>query len=357
VKIPLFYRPKPTFGLDIGHSTIKLMQVDSGREKNHVLGYGYANFDPNAIADGEIVKPELLTDAIKPLMKQLIFGKLSTNRLCAAIPSRHAYTRLLSLPVMNIPDLAEAAKLEAEQYIPVPLDQLYIEYEPFGNISGSKQDTNQSVLMVAVPKRIIDSYLAWFESINLETALIETNLLSFSRLIKNIYKEQPPSIIIDFGAESCELAIHDQTIRLTSTIAFGGNHVTERISKILNTNTEKAHRVKVHYGIASSKWQKELAEGLQELLTGLATEIQKMMRYYRERTDKKVPIETIIITGGGANLPGLADFLSHLTGIPVSTCNPWEKLVLKSIQPPHVTERTLYNTAFGLALYNEEKND
>jgi type IV pilus assembly protein PilM len=356
MKNSIFYKPKQLFGLDIGHSTIKLVQIDAHAQNMQIKGYGYANFDSSAITSGEIVKPDLLTKSIKPLMDQLVFGRLTTNRIAASVPSRFAYTRLLNLPIMKQKDLFEAARLEAEQYIPVPLDDLYIEYENIKSTNTAKENSTQPVLMVAIPKKIVDSYVAWFNSINLETALIETNL-SFSRLIKNIYREQKPTIVIDFGEESCELAIHDQTVRLTSTIAFGGNQLTSQISKILKTDLEKAHKVKIRYGIATSKWQRDLAHGLQSLLTILANEVQKMMRYYRERTDNQIQIESIVITGGGANLPGLADFLSHLAGVDVTICSPWESFVLKSIQPPHITEKTLYNTAFGLALYSEANND
>ena len=82
----------------------------------------------------------------------------------------------------------------------------------------------------------------------------------------------------------------------------------------------------------------------------MVTEIKKMVRYYQERTGEDRKLEQVIILGGGANMPGLADYLTDKIRLPTRMCNPWLNLSFGDLQPPHELEKTLYATAAGLAL-------
>ena len=163
-------------------------------------------------------------------------------------------------------------------------------------------------------------------------------------------------MVIDFGARSSDLAIYDTAVRLTSTVETGGDNITRTIAVALKLSNQEATQLKIRYGIGKSRWQGRLATALQPILSDFATEVQKMMRYYLQHNAGQKAVDHIILVGGGANMPGLADFLSHLTGVPTQICNPWSKLIVKPLQPPTPSETTIYATALGLAL-KETVND
>lgn len=350
MQVPLFYRSKQTFGLDIGRTTIKIAQVKKTRDQVQAIGYGYAHFDKNAITNGQITDIKPVAEAIKSILQEKSTGKITASRVMMSVPMANSYTRIVTLPLMPSKDLLEAVKLEAEQYIPVESKNLYIEYSVL-----SKDKTNLTILVVAVPKKVIDSHVALCEGLGLEVAAIEPNMFSNLRSVEFNCTKPEPKIVIDFGAHSSDLAIYDTAIRLTSTIATGGDNITEAIAAGLRVTTEEAHRIKIRYGIAKSRWQVQLASILQPILSNFANEVQKTMRYYHEHTEGKTDIGEIFMVGGGANMPGVSDFLSHLTGVDVRTCDPWKNLAVKPLQPPHPAETTIYATAVGLAL--RESND
>lgn len=369
MKTSLLYHTKEIFGLDVGRTTIKVAQVKHAHGNNiQVLGYGYGPFDKTAVKDGEILKPDLIAATINELVSKKLIGKIDTSRIAASIPVAHSYVRILNLPKMPEADLAEAVGLEAEQYVPVPNKDLYIEHhilEPFAPAQpkpkavGANPTTaapaTLQILMLAVPKRIIDSYMKLYSLLGLEVDAIEPNMFANLRVAEYVCPSEKAKILIDFGAQSSDIAIYDNSVRLTSTVATGGDHITDMIGRALKLDTKQANQLKIHYGIGKSRWQAQLAEALQPILSNFANEVQKMMRYYAEHTENKSSIGQILVMGGGANMPGLADFLTHLTGVEVVVCNPWSKLIVKPLQPPSPSETTIYATAIGLALKELEK--
>lgn len=354
--VPLFYKPKAVFGLDIGQRTIKFAQVKESRGKIKVLGYGQSSFNAAARQNGEIVKPDFITQVVRPLLDKPI-GKISSNRVVLSMPIAQTYTRIMNVPKMAIKDLDEAVRLEADQYIPVPSEQLYLEHRVISTVKNSDdQKETMSLLVVAVSKKIVDSYMKLCESLGLEVAGIEPNMFANLRAVHFNCPQNVPKIVIDFGAHSSDLAIYDNTVRLTSTVGTGGENITDLIAKGLNISGEEAHRIKIRYGISKSKWQVQLASILQPILSDFTNEVQKTMHYYHEQSGGK-SITDIFMVGGGANMPGLSDFLSHLTGVRVQICNPWTNLSIKPLPPPHPAETTIYNTAIGLALKEVKPND
>lgn len=348
--VPLFYRSKPIFGLDIGHSAAKIVQIKAGNPAK-VAGYGFVEFSDEHIKDGEITDPAEVAKNLRPLLDKLVIGSLNTNRVAASVPIANTFTRILSLPKMDQHDLAEAVRLEAEQYVPLPIGDLYLEHQLLPQNSMDKKESKTTdVLMVAVPKKIVDSYEKLFDILGLENFVIEPSLFAIVRAVEFVSPKDQPRIIIDFGAKSSDLAIYDKTVRFTSTVPTGGEHLTDRIAKTLNLKPQQAQSLKAHHGLNKSRWQKEITEAVNPLLDDLAAEIKKLVRYWQDKAGAEQGISELMVMGGGANLPGLTSHLQKLTEMRVEVCNPWKNLKVAPLQPPHPLEVTLYGTAIGLAL-------
>src|SRR5580698_8857915 len=127
VKTASFFHDKPLFGLDIGHGSLKVMQISeqsanvSGKKRHpDVIGYGTANFDKAAQEDGVVVKPEIIAKAAFDLFEHQLICDITTRRVAIAIPAYRTFTRSLKLPKLKTSELAEAVQLEAEQYISLP---------------------------------------------------------------------------------------------------------------------------------------------------------------------------------------------------------------------------------------------
>src|SRR5581483_7545466 len=137
------------FGLDIGQTSIKIMQLQQGSNKKPlVLGYGVSNFYPsNAIKDGEIVDQKTVAAALHELLEKNLVGSITTQKVSCTLPTAHTFSRPMKVPKMEKDHLEEAIQLEAEQYIPLPPDKLYMDYEII-----RADDENTELLIVAAPK-------------------------------------------------------------------------------------------------------------------------------------------------------------------------------------------------------------
>lgn len=352
-KIPYFLHDKPLFGLDIGHGSLKVMQIDeapprSAGHKHHprIIGYGFTSFDGTAQEDGVVKQPEIIAKAALDLFKNHLIGDITTRRVSIAIPAYRTFTRSLRLPKMKPSQVQAAVELEAEQYISMPLDQLYLDYEVI-----RQTEENTELLAVAVPRTIVDSYMELTQILGLETVLIEPTLSSSGRLFSLDEQNDMATFIIDFGSLSSDISIFDnQHMLITGTVQGGGVNFTQSIKQELNTSDAEAGLIKTRYGLGVSKRQEDIKRALEPTLQQIVKEIRRMMRYYEERYGTERPISQIITLGGGANMPGLSEYLTNALRLPVRHTDPWQYFNFKGLQPPSDADKPMYATVAGLCL-------
>lgn len=341
----LLYKDKPIFGLDIGFSNLKVMQVTSHGNTLVVAGYGVARFDPMAITDGVITNPESIAKVAHELFERNIIGDITTRRVAIAIPAARTYNRTVMLPKLSHKELQDAIRAEAEQYISLPVDQLHIDYEI---ISESAQGTE--LLISAAPSKVVNSYLQLTDLLGLEVVALETTIGSGSRLFVQAEASDVPTVLIDFGSVSSDITIYDNALIVTGTVPGGGDSFTKLIANTLGVTEQEAHVIKTKYGLGLSKKQKEITAGLTPILEQLLKEIRRMIRYYEERSTTQRKISQVVTLGGGANMPGLSEYMTSHLRLPVRMCDPWQRLEFGDLQPPSPTEKSMYITVAGLAM-------
>lgn len=353
-----FFHDKPLFGLEIGHGSMKVMQVATAEPAktaakktaakhslSRLIGYGFTSFDTASQKDGVIVQPEIVAKAALELFRERLIGDITTKRVAIAIPAYRTFTRSLRLPKLKQKEMDEAVQLEAEQYIPLPLEELYLDYEIIGQVEDSME-----LFAVATPRNIVDSYLDLAQVLGLETVLIEPTLGSLGRLFTLDSQSDIPAIIINLGSVSSDISIFDRQMLVTGTVQGGGEDFTESIKDKLGVTLQEAALIKTRYGLSLSKKQTEIKQALDPILQEIVKEIRRMVRYYGEHYGTKRPIEQVITMGGGANMPGLDEYLTAALHLAVRHSDPWQYLDFKGLQPPNVSDRPMYSTAAGLSL-------
>ncbi len=342
----LFYKNKPLFGLDIGFSSLKVMQVErTNHEKVCVVGYGVTQFKSEVFKDGVIVDPIELAKTTQSLFRDGIIGEINTRRASIAIPASKTYNRAVTLPKLSKKDLLSAITSEVNQYIPMPIDELYVDHEVL-----AEKDESMDILIVATPKKVVDSYMTYANLVGFEVASIETTISADSRLFFEAEDSDIPTVLIDFGSVSSDITIYDKNMVVTGTVPGGGDTFTELISKSLDMTKREADIVKTKYGLGLSKKQKEITDSLDPILSQIVKEIKRVIRYYEERSEEGKKIGQIVALGGGANMPGLSDYMTSSLRLPVRLCDPWQVLTFGNLQPPNTSEKSMYITAAGLAL-------
>lgn len=344
-KTTYFYRDKPIFGLDVGFSSLKVMQLTPQGDSHRVTGYGVTGFDAAAIKDGVIVDPEIIAKAAYELFDKNLIGDITTRRAVVALPAARTFTRTVTLPKLNNKDLTEAIRLETEQYVPVAIDDLYVDYDVINTL-----EKEQELIVVAAPKKIVDSYVQLNALLGLETIAIETTIGAAGRLFVQAERSDIPTVLIDLGSLSSDITIYDKNLIVTGTVPGGGDSFSHAIAEKLHVTKAEAHIIKTKYGMGMSKKQKEINDCLAPILDQMLKEIRRMIRYYEERTSTERKIGQVVTMGGGANMPGLSEHMTNVLRVPVRMCDPWQHMSFEGLQPPNSVEKSMYVTVAGLAL-------
>ena len=340
----LFFEDKPLFGLDIGHGKVRVMQLTPAKHRPRLVGYGETTFDPSAIKDGVIETPEVVAAAIQDLFRHHLVGDITTNRAAMAVPMARAFTRSMEVPKLSAKELAEAVQNEAEQYIPAAIDDLYTDYTQAG-----ASDNKTNILIVGMPKRIIDSYLMLSRLLGLETIALQTSSGAGAYLFGRDPQSDIPSLLIDFGSNSADITVYDQGPAISGTVACGSELLTTAIAQELGVTEKEATLIKAKYGLGLSKKQAQIEKALSPTLSLLVKEIKRTVRYYEEHAHDKRKISQVVIAGGGANMPGLAEYLTSNLRLAVRSFDPTSFIDFGHLQPFNITERMSYVTAAGLA--------
>ncbi len=347
-----FYWDKPVFGLDIGvgSSKVKVMQIEHQLGKPVVVAYGVTDFDAKHITDGVITDPVGMAATIRKLLTKDMHGTITTKRAALTVPSMRCFLRSMTVPGAATKNLAEAVQLEVEQYVPVPIKELYLD----SNII--RQTANEiELLAVAVPRKIVDSYLDLANRLDIDVVSIEPTLTANTRLFATLEQVNEPTIVINFGSTSTDVMVYDKTL-VTAGLVTGGNETfTSLMQKGLSINSQEAQFLETNYGLSKSLTQKDVMAALRPALEQLVTENKRILRYYEEHVNNAKHIQQIVIMGPGAAMPGLSDYLTDALRMPARLFAPWQKIKFAVDEPPDDAAKSAFTTVTGLALLDAKR--
>lgn len=345
----LFYKDKPIIGLDISQTGIKIMAIDP--QKWLVLGYGSIDLDPVKIQGSLENGDDYLGTNLRSLLTDKIVGALPSTHTVIGIPSSRSFSRTFTLPAKAESKLADAVEVEVDQYIPIPLSSLYVDYEV---IERSKEQI--TTVMAAVPKTLVDTVMTAANEAGLEPVMVEPSVNAVARLLELTEEGHLSTLIVDIGPASTDIAVLDKgAIRVSGGLGIGGNTFTLDIAKKLSVTLENAHQLKVLNGINAGPRQAQLVRALSPSLDRIAAEVRKVVRYYTERITDGHKLEQLLVVGSGSNVPGIGDFFTNELVMPARTASPWQKLDFGDLPQPHKQFRPRYITVAGLASVKHEE--
>lgn len=340
-----FYKDKPIIGLDINQTSLKIMAINAKRWT--VLGYGSVDIDPSKLQQSMEGDGAYLADELEQLLGKKLVGQLPSNHVIMSIPTSRTYSRSITLPGDVKGNLLDAIRLEAEQSIPVPIDQLYLDYE-----ITSKTPEAIVAYSCAAPRHIVDTCMNAVTKVGLKPVMVEPSMNAVARLLKASEQGELPTVIVDIGAANTDVAVLDSTIKVTGGVAVGGNTFTLDISNSMGVSLEQAHQLKVLNGLNPGKQQRKLNKAVAPSLQKILSELKKIMRYYEERVPGARKLEQVLIIGGGSNMPGLGDYFTENLMLASRLASPWQLLDFDKLPQPARQFKPRYLSVAGLALVN-----
>lgn len=315
-----------------------------------VTGYGSIDLDPAKVQQSLDGQDGYLAKNMAELVGKNLVGSLASDHVVLGIPSGRTFTRTFTIPSNSEKHLHEAVELEAEQYIPIPMAALYVDYEVI-----DRTPEQLVILMCAVPRTIVDSCIKIAESAGLRVCMVESSVSSVARLLEATEEGHLPTVIVDIGPASTDIAILDRSIRIAGSLSVGGNTFTLDIAKKLKIPLENAHQLKILNGLSAGSRQQKITSALSPNLERIVAETRKVMRYYDERIAGHSKLEQVLIVGGGANVPGIGEYFTNELVMPARVASPWQQLNFGKLPQPAKHFRPRYITVAGLASVRPER--
>lgn len=353
-------------GIDIGASAVKVVQLRSSHGVAVLETYGEIALAPYAkMSIGKVVKltPEQTAAALLDLIKE---ANVTASTGGISIPFASSLISILDLPKIDDKQLARMIPIEARKYIPVPVDEVTLDWfvipqdEEQDAFDRVEQKTplhavGQEVLLVAIHNDTIKNYQTIAQTANITIDFFEIEI--FSTVRSSLSHGIAPVLVVDFGAATTKMYIVERgVVRLSHLMTSGGQHMTETMSHALNWDFEKAERIKREQGlIASTAYSPDENEkvktALLSTLSRMFSEINRVLLSYGQRYNKHV--SHVVLTGGGASLPGLIEAAHESLSVEVEIAAPFSRTespafldeVLREIGPG-------FAVSLGLALRN-----
>lgn len=338
-----------SIGLDIGTTSIKVVEL-AKRGNQFVLksagavGYSGPEIDAN-LADEKVMADT--AGVIKKLFKD---AKISSKDVTLSLPETQVFTRILPFPLLNDQEIASAVKWEAEEYIPIPLNEAIMEHQIIERQENATPP-QVLVLLIASQRSLVERYVSIVERAGLNVVAVETELIS---MVRALAPPQKVVMVIDFGAKSTDIAIaKNGQLFFTRSIPTAGAAFTRAVSQAMGANAQQAEEYKKTYGLDESQLEGKVGASLLPIVRVVSQEIKKAIHYYQLNLKGEAPV-SVILSGGSAGMPGMAPALTNLLGVEVTIGTPFSKLQVDPAAAQNLANYApLYSVAVGLALRNE----
>lgn len=339
-------------GVDIGTASIKMVELETTRDGYRMRNYGilsnYGHFDRlNEVIQTSTMKlfDKEAVRLIKLLQEQL---GTSTRRAVVSLPVFSTFTTLVEMPDMSEGEVAQAIQFKAKQYIPLPIAEVTLDWMPVGERKDENGKILKQVLIVAVPTEKIEQHQKIFKEAGLNLVALEVESLSLVRsLIKG---DRTPTLIIDVGSYSTTVAIAvDGYLKVSDQIDYAGSHLTQALAKGLNINLRRAEELKKQKGLLGTGAEFELSTIMFPFVDVIIKEAERIKERYESSYGMR--IERVILSGGGANLPGLMEYVEKQTTLPTIIASPFLGVEYDTQLAPVIGELgSVLSVALGLAM-------
>lgn len=343
---------KIAVGLDIGFSSIKLVSLAKEDKGYKLVSLGAVPTpQPGLVSDSD-TDLEAVAVAIKKLFSA---AKVESKDVITALPESKVFTRVVDdLPYLSDNELSSAIKYAAEEFIPMPLTDVNLNWQVLMRSDGKSANTKTVVLVIASPKNVVAKYIKVFGMAGLRPEALETETIAVTRSLVGNNLFSPGTLIVQLGATTTDFAaVSKGLIWLTRSISTGGMALTRSLAQHFNFELVQAEEYKKVYGLSEDQLEGKVYEALKPLMDIIVGESKRVMQSFDAKYPQN-PIKRVVLSGGGAKMPGLVIYFANNLGLEVQEADPWYSIIRdKSLAPKLSPLAPSYSVAVGLALREE----
>lgn len=332
------------FGLDIGTTAIRLVELHGNGPNKALSKYGYVPVEAKISLSDSKADQQKLAEVIRQLVEK---SRVSTRNVAVGLPSLRVFTTVADVDNLPANELGKSIRFQADSLIPTPVAESKIDWAVVGKSPADERKVE--ILLSSIPNAFIEQRLDLLEGIGLNVIAFEPENLALTRALLPA-TSGAPIVIVDIGSKSTDIVISmDGSPRLTRAIPTGVEAIIKSAMQNLNVDDKQAEQFVFKFGINKDKLEGQVYQAIIGTLDVLTNEIDKSMKFFQARYPN-VKLERLIVSGGAAVLPELPLYLANRFGLNVEIGNAWRNVAFSSDRQNELSALSnQFSVAVGLA--------
>lgn len=310
------------FGLDIGSTAARVVQLKGSGANRTLVRYGSIPLDSRMSLSDAPVDQSKIAEIVRKLV---VDSGISTKNVAVGLPSSKTFATVVDLPKVSDQDLANTLKYQADQYIPMPLDEAKLDWQVLGN--SPVEENKSEVLLASVAKKFSETRLDMLESIGLNVVALEPDALAIARSLSPLTGNDSAKMIIDMGENATDIIVTlGGAPRLIRSIPSGGQSLVRSATQNLNVDENQARQLVFKFGLDKTKLEGQVYRALESSIEVVTSEAQKSLKFFTTRY-QNTQLSGIVTAGVAATIPGFHQYLSKgVDNAPVEAGNCWQNV-------------------------------
>lgn len=308
------------FGLDIGTSSVRVVQLSGGSGVRSLQRYAMAPIDGKLAMSDSKSDHQKIGQMLKEILAQ---GQITSRNVAVGIPSSRVFTTLVDMDRVSPAEMDKTLKYQADSIIPTPVAQSKIDWEVVGD--SPKDPSKVEVLLTSVPNEFVEAKLDMLEAIGLNVIAFEPDNLAMTRAVLDPAINEP-QMVIDIGSKSTDIVIVLNGVpRLTRAIPTGSDAVIKAAVQNLNIDEKQAQDFVFKFGLSEQKLEGQVHNAIIGTIDMLMSDIDKSIKFFQARY-KDASISKVVMTGGASALPEFPLYIANKFGLNVEIGNAWRNV-------------------------------
>ncbi|MDC0573436.1 pilus assembly protein PilM [Luminiphilus sp.] len=316
-------KTSPVLGIDISSTTVKLLELSRQGGSYRVESYAVAHLPPGAVIEKNVNQVETVGALIRDLVAR---SKTRVKRIAAAVSGSAVIIKTVTMPDgLSDEELEAQLAVEADQYIPYPLEEVAIDFE----VLAPAANNTVTVLLVACHQQTIDARVDALEIAGLAVGIMDVEVLAMHRALALLEKQLPGEnlrtvAIVDVGASMTTLSVFaDGESVYTREQFFGGKQLTDEIMNRYGLSFEEAGLAKKQQGLPED-YEREV---LQPFCEALVQQVSRSLQFFLSSSEH-ASLDCIVLCGGVASISGLGELAEERLLTPVIIANPFADMTI-----------------------------
>jgi len=308
------------FALDIGTTAVRVVQLSRSGNDWTLQRYGIAPVDIKISNSDAPEDQRRLGEIIMTVVGQ---SGIKAKDVVLGIPSNKMFATVVDMPDMPRAELESTIKYQAEQYIPMSLDEAKVDWAMLGKSLADA--TKNEILLASVSNAFSESRLDLIEGLGFNVIAIEPDSLALVRALLP-QNATGTRVLIEIGDFTTDIVItYNDTPRLVRSVQVGMQSLVKVAAQNLNVQPQQAAQFITKFGLQPDKLEGQIVRALENTVDQFIVEITKSVKFFQTRY-QSVPVSSLVVSNYGATIPGFREYLTERVGIPAEVGNPWQRV-------------------------------